>query len=203
MAYEFAPHDVGKYPKGNGQAYSRDRKSGELRAERQMPVEECGNMILMTAAGAKASGSAEFARRYWNLLSQWAGYLRDKGLDPENQLCTDDFTGHLAHNVNLSIKAINALGGYAMLCDMLGKKDEAGRFRTAAKEMARQWEKMADDGDHYRLALDKPGAWSMKYNLVWDEILGIDLFDPNIAVFFMPTLLQNRWKHGPFTIGVL
>jgi len=179
--YEFAPHDVGKYPKGNGQAYSRDRKTGKLRAERQMPVEECGNMILMTAAGAKASGSAAFAERYWNLLNQWANYLREKGLDPENQLCTDDFTGHLAHNVNLSLKAINALGAYSMMCDMLDKSDEARQFRNAAKEMAGKWEKMADDGDHYRLAFDKPNTWSMKYNLVWDEILDLDLFDPEIA----------------------
>ncbi|MHC4559039.1 MAG: glutaminase family protein [Planctomycetota bacterium] len=179
--YEFAPHDVGRYPKGNGQAYSRDRKTGNLRAESQMPIEECGNMILMTAAGAKASGSAMFAERYWGLLSQWAKYLKDKGLDPEHQLCTDDFTGHLAHNVNLSLKAINALGGYAILCDMLDKKDEAQQFRIIAKQMAEKWQKMADDGEYYRLAFDKPGTWSMKYNLVWDELLELELFDPKIA----------------------
>ncbi|MFC1633807.1 glutaminase domain-containing protein [Planctomycetota bacterium] len=194
--YEFAPHDVGRYPKGNGQAYSRDRKTGKLRAERQMPVEECGNMILMTAAGAKASGSAAFAQRYWNLLSQWANYLKDKGLDPEHQLCTDDFTGHLAHNVNLSLKAINALGGYAMLCDMLGKKDEAQRFWNAAKQMAGKWQKMADDGDHYRLAFDKPGTWSMKYNLVWDEILRLELFDPEIARREVAYYLQIQNTYG-------
>jgi len=194
--YEFAPHDVGKYPKGNGQAYGRDRKTGKLRAERQMPVEECGNMILMTAAGAKASGSAEFAKRYWPLLRQWAGYLKAKGLDPENQLCTDDFTGHLAHNVNLSLKAINGIGAYAMMCDMLGQKDQARQFREAANEMARQWKKMADDGDHYRLAFDKPGTWSMKYNLVWDKILGLDLFDPAIAATEVAYYLKIQNRYG-------
>jgi hypothetical protein len=193
--YAFAPHDVGRYPKGNGQVYGTNRKTGELRAERQMPIEECGNMILMTAAAARASGSAAFAGRYWGLLTQWAAYLKDNGLDPENQLCTDDFTGHLAHNTNLSLKAINALGAYAMLCDMRGLTDTAAEYRKTAREMARQWPEMADDGDHYRLAFDKPGTWSMKYNLVWDTILGLDLFSPQIArkevAFYLKT--QNAY----------
>ena len=138
-------------------------------------------MILMVAAGAKASGSADFAARYWDLLTQWAEYLKNNGLDPENQLCTDDFTGHLAHNANLSLKAVNAIGAYAMLCQMRGMTREAAEYRDASKEMAQQWPRMADDGDHYRLAFDQPGTWSMKYNLIWDRVLGLDLFSPDVA----------------------
>jgi hypothetical protein len=175
--FPFAPHDLGTYPLANGQTYG----GGEKTEENQMPVEESGNMLLLVAALAKVEGDAKFAAAYWPLLSKWAAYLREKGMDPENQLSTDDFAGHLAHNTNLSLKAILALGAYAGLCDTLGKKPEAAEYRREAKSMAERWVRMADDGDHYRLAFDKPGTWSQKYNLVWDRLLGLGLFSPMVA----------------------
>jgi len=117
-------------------------------------------------------------------------------LDPDNQLCTDDFAGHLAHNTNLSVKAIVALGSYALLCDMTGKKEEAKQFRAAAQDMAGQCVKMADDGDHFRLAFDRAGTWSQLYNLVWDKLLGLNLFPPEVprkAVGFYKT---KQEKYG-------
>ena len=86
----------------------------------------------------------------------------------------------MAHNANLSIKAIEGLGAYAAMARGLGKTDEAARVEALARKMAREWEVRAIDGDHYKLAFDAPGSWSQKYNMVWDQLLGLNLFDPKV-----------------------
>jgi len=174
--FPFSPHDLGQYPLANGQVYG----GGEKTEEDQMPVEESGNMLILLDALARAEGTPQFSERYWPQLTKWAQYLREKGLDPENQLTTDDFAGHVAHNSNLSIKAIDALAAYADLAHLLKHEDVANDYDSTAKSMAQKWVGMAEESDHYKLAFNSPGTWSQKYNLVWDEVLEYHLFPKSV-----------------------
>lgn len=175
--FDFAPHDIGTYPILNGQRYGCESKTLEEYRSKQMPIEESGNIVILMANIALLDGNMDFAAPYMPILNQWVKYLVEYGEDPENQLCTDDFAGHLAHNCNLSLKAIMGIRGYAFLLEMSGDTENAKKYTDIAKKMAESWAKRAYNGDgSFRLAFDKPDTFSIKYNIVWDKIWGTKLF---------------------------
>ncbi len=189
--YDFAPHDVGRYPYATGQVYSLKEGlcpgqtvppyyqypagTDVYSANDQMPVEECGNMLILLAAAVRFGASDVLVKKYASLLEKWARYLLEYGEDPGEQLCTDDFSGHLAHNANLAAKAIIGLACYGRLQCALGRRDEGQALLATAKRLAGHWLDKADSPSGSFMTLDGAG-WSCKYNLVWDPVLELGLF---------------------------
>ncbi len=174
--FDFAPHDVGQYPLVLGQVYGKDHEAEGRYLDYQMPVEECGNMLIMLANICLKENSTEFFDKYSSVCGKWVDYLIKYGMDPENQLCTDDFAGHLAHNCNLSLKAIMGIEGYSLILKI--KNDHrAQEYHAIAKNMAECWVKnSANKNGSFRLTFDRPDTFSMKYNMIWDKIWNTELF---------------------------
>ncbi len=191
--YDFAPHDVGRYPHATGQVYGYisdgiENKGGNAypplytypagvdiyRLRSQMPVEESGNMLLMLYAAARADGDYALIRKYMDLLDKWVKYLIEYGEDPGEQLCTDDFAGHLARNINLSAKAICGVAAYALIQKGIGNGSMYEEYMEKARTMAASWFERANAGGYTYLTFNKQG-WSMKYNMVWDKLLSLHM----------------------------
>jgi len=181
----FAAHDLGTYPIANGQVYGGD-----------MPLEEAGNMLTLAAQLCRLDGNASYVRKYYQILQTWADYLSENGQDPANQLCTDDFAGHWAHNANLSVKAIMGVAAFAEIARMMGETDKADRYLARAKEMGQQWEKDAREGDHYRLAFDRKNTWSQKYNMIWDKLWQTNVFPQGAMERDVKYYLKKQNKYG-------
>jgi hypothetical protein len=96
----------------------------------------------------------------------------------------------------LSVKAICALGAYAKLLRESGEPAEADRYEAVARDFAAKWEQDAFDGDHYRLAFDQPGTWSLKYNMVWDKLLGLGLFSQQVYELELAWYKKQVKKYG-------
>ena len=208
---DFAPHDVGRYPFATGQVYAAKRHAANgltnlpyclypagtdvYDARYQMPVEECGNMLIMLEAALSFGAEDALIRQYAPLLTAWVRYLDTYGEDPGEQLCTDDFAGHLARNVNLSAKAVVGVACCARILRRLNREAEAARWEARAREMAESWLKRAKTADATALTFDGTG-WSMKYNLAWDLALELNLLPRDFYARETESYLPRMNEYG-------
>jgi hypothetical protein len=175
---EFAEHDLGSsYPNAAG------HNDGQ---EEDMPVEESANMLIMSAAYLRKLAPAAartFATAHYSILKQWADYLVANALDPGFQNQTDDFTGFIAHSVNLALKGIIGIGAMSQVATSAGNTADSASYLATARSYIGQWVTMATDtgGKNLKLAYDQPGTWSLKYNGYPDVLLGLGLVPDSVA----------------------
>ena len=193
---EFAPHDIGRYPLACGQVYAlkphlhiiphsvsykkiyKAKGTNIYMPQFQMPVEECGNMLLLTYSYYMVSGDTDFLKDNYPTLSVWANYLKNKGVILDTQLCTDDFAGHSKKNVNLAIKAVMGMAAFGRITEALGLESD---WNEVAKKYADELvSACATDKNYLPFSIDKKDSWSLKYNLVWDILYDFGLFDKNL-----------------------
>lgn len=220
--FDFAPHDIGTYPWCLGQVYGawgkddkyncgattvwdgvgmhtmlylRPAKSEVYDFHSQMPVEECGNMLIMAAAAIRAGASMKTAEENFDLLEKWVVYLEKYGLQPENQLCTDDFAGHLANNVNLAMKALVGIEGFSIVCRALGKTERADEYEKKARTFASQLKELVGDGV-MPLAYGMKDSYSLKYNILFDKLFGFEYIGQEVCESETDYYIEKRNRFG-------
>ena len=216
--FDFAPHDAGTYPACCGQVYGMRKfrnleKQGTEQThfplyllpanfdtydfDYQMPVEECANMLIMFLACYRADGDICFFKNHRELAGKWVEYLVKYGLKPENQLCTDDFAGHLKNNINLAIKATVGIAAYAQLNAAAGDEVAGAKFRKIADDFAGEIVSFGEKFAHMPLTWDSDDStFSLKYNLAFDKMLKLGLFPQSVLEREVDCYLQKSGRYG-------
>ncbi|OSX60304.1 hypothetical protein POSPLADRAFT_1148035 [Postia placenta MAD-698-R-SB12] len=171
---QWACHDMGAtYPKALGHNDGNDEK---------MPIEESGNMLIMSLSYVQAANDKSFITSYYNLLDQWTRYLVDNTLIPGDQISTDDFAGALANQTNLAIKGIIGIKAMSVMADLVGNSADAANYSSIASSYVTQWQGFAtsSDGLHLTLAYNNDSTWGLSYNMYADKLLKTNLIPSSV-----------------------
>ncbi|THH32901.1 hypothetical protein EUX98_g1248 [Antrodiella citrinella] len=173
-------HDIGaSYPKALGPNDGDDEP---------MPVEESGNILIMTLSHVQRTGDKSLITTYvFDLLDQWTQFLITDSLIPANQISTDDFAGSLANQTNLAIKGIVGIKAMAEIASLVGDTARSANYSLIASSYVTQWQTFAtaSGGKHLTLSYGNDTSWGLSYNLFADKLLGTNVFPE--AIFEMQT----------------
>lgn len=187
---KWAIHDLGThYPNATGHPDGDDE---------HMPLEECGNNIIMVLAYVQRSGNTDYVKQHYNILKQWAEYLVEDSLYPAEQLSTDDFAGHLVNQTNLALKGIIGIEAMSQLSSLINQTADAQNYTTIAHDYITKWQALgintAANPPHAILNYGNTTTWGLLYNLYNDRLLNTnlvpqDVYDMQSA--FYPTVKEN------------
>ena len=192
----YAEHDLGKaYP---------DAAGHDNGIEENMPVEECGNMLIMAAAYLKRqpATAAAFASAHYRILKRWADYLASALPDPGYQNQTDDFAGHIAHSVNLALKGIIGIAAMGQIAHIAGHVSDHTHYAALAHRYTSFWLAHASDPDRQHMDLTYSGqdggdgTWGTLYNAYADQLLGTRLIPSTVRGEQAAWYLRKMRKFG-------
>ncbi|KAF2705838.1 DUF1793-domain-containing protein [Pleomassaria siparia CBS 279.74] len=184
---KYAMHDLGThYPNATGH---------EDGADEEMPLEECGNNLIMTLAYAQRSEhGVDYLKAHYPLLKQWVEYLVEESVYPAEQLSTDDFAGHLANQTNLALKGIIGIGAMAEISKLVGEDADAQNYTSISKDYVQQWMPLAHQGNnHTVLTYNNATTHGLLYNLYADRLLNTSIISQEVydqQSAFYPTVKQ-------------
>jgi hypothetical protein len=187
---DFAIHDIGfHYPNATGHA-TEDTQ--------EMPLEESGNMLILSLAYAQKTGDTNFLIDHYPLLHQWTDYLVLNSLIPATQQSTDDFAGALANQTNLALKGIIAIAAMSSISNLTSDPTSGANFSSIATSYISQWQTLSLNPTatppHTTLSYSSPSSHSLLYNLYADALLSTSLVPPSIYRIqsaFYPTIAET------------
>jgi hypothetical protein len=197
---DYAMHDMGAhFPNATGHSDGLDE---------EMPLEECGNMIIMALAYAQRANNNDYLTQHYDLLKQWVQYLVNEALIPAEQLSTDDFAGHLANQTNLALKGIIGIGAFSKIANLTGNSADGANYSSIAQDYITQWQSLgiasSEDPPHTTLQYGNTSSHGLLYNLYSDSLLSLDLVPQSVYDMqsdFYPTQ-ENKYGVPLDTRGI-
>ena len=182
----FMIHDMGShYPNATG----HDDQKAE-----PMPIEECGNLMVLGLAYVHATGDTDWIARYRDVIRPYADYLIDNSIDIAEQLSSNDAAGPLANETNLAIKAAVGLKAFGKLTGLTEYSDIGDQHAILFFSHG-----LGTDAEKTHFVLqypDVPSSWKTPYNLYPDVLFDLHTF-PEAAYEMDDAFFQSvRGEYG-------
>lgn len=162
-------HDIGSaYPNATGH---NDQVAEE------MPIEETGNLLILSYAYVLASGNKAWAEPHLPLLQHYADYLVFNSINISDQLSTNDAAGPLPNETNLAVKAAVGLKAFGVLSGLQNYSDIGDQHANILWNLGLGTDRV-EDPTH--ITLEYPHnktTFKIIFNLFPDILLSLNTFE--------------------------